>query len=320
MQKISSHAAALQHLTKVAMATYEKQAAQAQTDIKGQPNTDVKSESVSDKLETTDQNAVGADKQNDKQEYKQEPSKADNEPLKGAKSASVKELGNDVLNTLKTAALAQTDIKSEPGKDVKSESVSDKLETTDQNAVGADKNKPQEYGQKPSGAENEPIKGAKTAEVIAEKVASFQLGREFAAALMKQSVFSPVSDDNLLKEAGSRDMEILIDEAERNIVPQVDKQAEADGIRYFEEVVKKADAESALARENAELKEKVASFEVKLAELAPKVAATEKVVTDTKAEQEKKAAADVALQEKKAFAAEVAGIVIAQLKNESVTK
>jgi len=329
--KLSTHTEALVHLQKVAKANYEKQAALAQTDIKSVPNQDVKSESAPAKLETFDQNAVGADK-NKPQDYGQEASKAPNEPLKGAKSASVQELGKGVLQTLETAkvaAEAQTDIKSEPNKDVKSESVSDKLETTDQNAVGADKqNDKQEYKQEPSKAENEPLKGAKKAEAneqIAEKVASFQLGRQFAAAMLKQAAFTQVTDTNMLKDAGARDLELLIAQASENLEPEpeVDPIAKEAGYRFFEELNQKAAAESTVARENADLKQKLASYEAKFADLEPKVAGAVNALDQAKTAQEKQAAAELAAQEKKAFAAEVAQIaaaaVIEQLKHATAT-
>ena len=57
-----------------------KEAELAQTNISGEPGKDTKVTSISESTETTDKNAVGPEKLNDKQKYEQKPASDPSEP------------------------------------------------------------------------------------------------------------------------------------------------------------------------------------------------------------------------------------------------
>jgi hypothetical protein len=301
-----------------------KEAEMAQTNLKGTPAGDVKSESSKDSTETTDKNNVGADK-NKPQEYAQDKAKDEqnSEPLKGAKSASVKDLAADLTKDIdKSAEEAQKGLKGGPAEDVKSESSADATEKTDKNAVGADKNKPQEYEQKPAPdkQDSEPLKHAKKAEAavdeMAVKVAGYQLGRQFAAAILKQSNFRQETNTDLLKSAGSRDFEKLIAYAEAELDPQAayaetTKVAEAQGMEYFDALLKQSSFETVL-EDNASMKQKIAELEAKVAE-------TTKTASETKGTLDKAAAEKLAADQEEALLAKLAARLEARLKSDATT-
>jgi hypothetical protein len=96
----------------------------------------------------------------------------------------------------------------------------------------------------------------------------------------------------LAKEAGRRDLDLLIAQAAQDLTPAQEKQAEAEGAAYFEELLKQAALDQAV-EENNSLKTKLAEIESK--ETAEKQA-------------QEAAAAQVDLAEK------VAAIVLEKLK------
>jgi hypothetical protein len=109
-----------------------------------------------------------------------------------------------------------------------------------------------------------------------------------------------------MKEAGRRDLDMLIAQAAQELetekVADTEKQAEAAGAAYFEEIVKQAALEEA-AQENEALKAKVAE----LSQFAESVLSKEA--------QEKQAAESVEFQTK--LAESVANIVLERLKTEA---
>ncbi len=283
--------------------------AKAQTDISGKPGVDTNITSISDETETTDKNAVGADKQNDKQKYEQKPSTDPSEPVAKAASVDVEKLAADILAQIeaKTAikeATAQTDISGKPGADTNITSISDETETTDKNAVGADKqNDKQKYEQKPSTNPSEPV--AKTAEELS-KEASFKLGEDFAAALIKKAAAvkqaeAQTRNAEMLKEAGRRDFEVLIQQAALEIKTakekeeQMNKQAEEYGAFVFDQMLKQAQLEAAL--------EEAQSLRAKLAEYQAF---------------EKEAQARFEADQREQDFAKLASVVVERLKNELV--
>jgi hypothetical protein len=274
MAKLTKHAEVLNQLHTMV----KKQAEEAQKNISGVPGGDVKSVSVSDEHETTNKNSVGPE--NVAQGYHQKPSEDSSKPLSNAKSASV--LGTEILDIIRKQAEAQDSATGAPGY-VKSESVGDDQENVDKNSVKPESNK-QDYGQKASTDDSKPLASAKKAEVeeLAAKVASYELGRQFCAALLKAAGDNSQDDEaELMKQAGRRDFDLLISEAAENLEAQAEdeeeemeaqaedeyeeeehqiKQAEEAGAAYFDELLKQAAVEEAI-QENDQLKQKIAEYE-----------------------------------------------------------
>jgi hypothetical protein len=269
MAKLTKHAEVLNQLHTMV----KKQASEAQKNVSGTPGGDVKSVSVGDEHESYNKNSVGPE--NVPQSYSQKPSDDSAEPLKGAKTAN--DLGTEILDIIRKQAEAQSTVSGKPG-DVKSESVGDDQENVDKNAVKPENNK-QNYNQKGSTDSSKPLATAKKAEVeeLAAKVASYELGRQFCAALIKSAGEQYAPDENeLMKQAGRRDFDLLIAEAAENLEKgaasekqaadasalqkQAEEEASVAGANYFDEIVKQAALEEAIA-ENQQLTAKLAEYE-----------------------------------------------------------
>ena len=309
MAKLTKKAAILDKLHSLV----EKEAALAQTNVSGVPGTDTNFTSISESTETTDKNNVGPDKLNGEQKYEQKPATDESEPVASAKTAGavdVEKLASDILASIqekmtpKTAANAQTNISGKPGKDTEFQSVSDKTETTDKNSVGPDKlNNEQEYEQKPSTDPSKPVATAKTAEEL-NKEASYKLGATFAEALIKRAALVKQAEEqaaqaSMIKEAGRRDFEALIQQAALEIKTaqereaQLSKQAEEQGAFMFEQMLKQAKLEAA--------QEEVKMLTAKLAEYAAF---------------EKEAQARYEAQQREEEFTKLANVVVERLKNE----
>ena len=269
MAKLTKHAEVLNQLHSMV----KKQAEEAQKNVSGVPGGDVKSVSISDEHETTNKNSVGPD--NVPQGYHQKPSEDAAAPLAKCKNAS--DLGAEILDIIRKQGEAQDAVTGAPG-DVNSESVGDDQEKVDKNAVKPETNK-QNYEQKGSSDSAEPLASSKKAEVeeLAAKVASYELGRQFCAALLKAaSQQEEHSEVSLMKEAGRRDFDLLIAQAaedlessqeklahevnEEALAKQAEAEAEQAGAAYFDEAIKQAALEEALA-ENQALTAKLAEYE-----------------------------------------------------------
>jgi hypothetical protein len=268
MAKLTKHAEVLNQLHSMV----KKQAEEAQKNISGSPGGDVKSESIRDEHESHNKNSIGPE--NQAQGYHQKPSEDSSEPLSRAKTAG--DLGVEILNIIRKQGEAQQNISGTPGGDVKSESVGDDQENVDKNAVKPENNK-QDYSQKASTDESKPLASAKKAEVeeLAAKVASYELGRQFCAALLKTAgeQYVPDQELTLMKEAGRRDFDLLIAQAAEDlegsekqaeetelIEKQAEEEAELAGAEYFDAVIKQAALEEAIA-ENQQLAAKLDEYE-----------------------------------------------------------
>jgi len=302
MAKLTKHAEVLNQLHSMV----KKQAEEAQKNISGTPGGDVKSVSVSDEHETTNKNSVGPE--NVAQGYHQKPSDDPSEPL--AKTKTANDLGTEILDIIRKQAEAQSTVTGKPG-NVKSESVGDDQENVDKNAVKPEKNK-QEFKQNPSSDSSKPLASAKKAsddvDTLVSKVASYELGRQFCAALLKSAGDRFETNENeLMKEAGRRDFDMLISTAAENLekVSQPnEKQAEQAGAAYFDELLKQAALEEAVT-ENEKLTTKVAEYEAYINQAQQEYA---------------KQAAQASLQEQQVKLAEsVADIVLSKLKTEMVS-
>lgn len=276
MAKLTKHAEVLNQLHSMV----KKQAEDAQKNISGAPGGDVRSVSVGDEHESHNKNSVGPE--NVAQGYHQKPSDDGSEPLAKAKTAN--DLGAEILDLIRKQANAQDSVSGKPG-DVRSESVGDDKEKTDKNSIKPENNK-QDYSQKGSSDEAEPLTGAKKAQVeeLAAKVASYELGRQFCAALLKaagddysedyeedfQKEAEAAEELEMFKEAGRRDFDLLIAEAAEDLQhvekeaaeqEEYEKQAaEQAGAEYFDEVLKQAALQEALET-NEQLAAKVAEYE-----------------------------------------------------------
>jgi hypothetical protein len=271
MAKLTKHAEVLNQLHTMV----KKQAEEAQKNISGAPGGDVKAVSVSGEHEAYNKNSVGPE--NVAQGYHQKPTEDSAEPLAGAKTAN--DLGAEILDIIRKQAEAQDSATGKPG-DVKSESVGDDKENVDKNAVKPENNK-QEYKQSPSSDSSKPVASAKKAEDsvedLAQKVASYTLGRQFCAALLKSAGASYQDDSfdesEMMKEAGRRDFDLLIAQAADELEgvekqasdEYLEKEAEAAGAAYFDEIIKQAALEEAV-EENQQLAAKVAAYEAYIKE------------------------------------------------------
>lgn len=318
MGKLTKHAEVLTQLHSLV----KKQAEEAQKNISGVPGVETKPESIKEEHETTNKNSVGPE--NNPQGYSQKPSSDASEPVASPKTAE--SLGSEILELIRKHADVQDSVSGEPGKDTNPEKIDEKNETTDKNSVGPEKNTPQTTGeQKESTDDSKPVASAKSAgempaalkehleekkekseskeekedkkaedEVseLASKVASYELGRQFCAALLKAASEGEQDEAQMAKEAGRRDLDLLIAQAAQDLTPADEKHAEAEGAAYFEEILKQAALEQAI-KENEELK-------AKLAEVTSK--------EDAEKQAEAEAAAQVELADK------VASIVLEKLK------
>jgi len=263
--KLVKSAAAIKHLQGLVL----KHASEAQKSVTGTPGKDTKPQSTSEETETVNKNSVKSD--NLPQGASQQGATDKSEPAKTAMDLSA-----DVLSILaKAAADAQDTVVGEPGKDTNPESTSEKTETTDKNAVKADKNT-QKVEQHAASDASAPAKGAKkTAEELEEmasKVASYQVGRELAAAVLKEAAVRQQAEQfAIVKEAGRRDFEQLIVTASQQLGHQEaaaqektaaaqDQVAAAQGAAYFDDLAKTAQLNQ-LQAELAAANEKLASYE-----------------------------------------------------------
>ena len=294
MAKLTKHAEVLSQLHSMV----KKQAEEAQKNISGGPGGDVKSVSVSGQHESTNKNSVGPE--NVAQGYHQKPSEDSAEPLSGSKSAS--DLGAEILDIIRKQAGAQDSVTGKPGY-VKSESVGDDQENVDKNSVKPENNK-QDYSQKGSTDSSKPVASAKKAEVeeLAAKVASYELGRQFCAALLKSASdrFEP-SQEELMKEAGRRDFDQLIAQAASEL--ESTEEAEKQGAAHFDEITKQAAFNQAL-EENAQMQAKLAEYE--------------NYIKTAQEQYQAETAAVAAQQQQVKLAEAVADIVLSKLKSEVV--
>ena len=300
MAKLTKHAEVLNQLHTMV----KKQAAEAQSNISGAPGEDVTAESISPEHESTNKNSVGPE--NNPQGYSQKPSEDKSEPLTSAKTAE--SIGAEILDIIRKEANAQEGITGKPGADVKAESIN-KSAPYNKNQVKPEGNKPQAHKQEASKDSSEPLTSAKKAEVedLAAKVASYELGRQFCAAILKTAGdISAPNDAALMKEAGRRDFDLLIAEAAESLESGDDaektaEEAEEAGAAYFDEVLKEAALEEAVV-ENVALSQKLAEYQNYYAS------------EQTKAAQWNQALA--AQQQQVKLAETVADIVLGKLKTE----
>jgi hypothetical protein len=294
MAKLTKHAEVLNQIHSMV----KKQAEEAQKNISGTPGGDVKSVSVSDEHNTTNKNSVGPE--NVAQGYHQKPSEDSSEPL--AKSKTANDLGAEILDIIRKQGEAQDAVTGAPNTN---NAESTEEHKTDKNKVKPESNE-QDYKQKESTDSAKPVASAKKAEVedLAAKVASYELGRQFCAALLKAAGDTQAPDEaELMKQAGRRDFDLLITEAAENLETSEvnEKQAEAAGAAYFDEVLKQAALEEAL-QENKQMAAKLAQYE--------------EYYQKTQAEQMAKVAAANEQEQQMKLAQTVASMVLTTLKAE----
>jgi hypothetical protein len=319
MAKLQKHAEVLSQLHSMV----KKQAAEAQKSVTGAPG-DVKSKSVSDEHEHTDKNSVGPE--NVAQSYSQKPSDDPSEPL--AKSKTATDLGAEILDIIRKQAEAQDSVTGAPG-DVTSESVDDKHEKIDKNSVKPESNS-QNYKQKGSTDSSKPLANAKKADVsdLAAKIASYNLGREFCAALLKTAGLQNAPQENelhLLKQAGRRDCDAMIAqaaEALENHSQQQVKQAELQGAYDCDAVlnqynqVKQAQLQGAVDCDNLIKSASLQLISSENEQLKAKVAEYESLIKQAQDEYQVEAYSQMAQEQQQKLAQEVATTVLNQLKSE----
>jgi len=115
-----------------------------------------------------------------------------------------------------------------PGADTHFTAVDAKHDTVNKNKQGRPEKNPQEVSQKPATDSSAPSKHAADEEI--EKLASFELGRQFAKAMWKTAQDSA---QDQVKTAGRRDFEQLIAQAAAELQQQ---EAEKQGAALFDEL------------------------------------------------------------------------------------
>jgi len=330
--------------------------AEAQQSIVGTPNADLKAKSPDTDADHIDKNKVKPE--NNTNEFKQEPSKEEAGKVVsagGVKAASnFEKLSTELLDLLKKAD-AQESVKGEVKDDLKPSSPEDSTDHIDKNKVVPEDNTNKMVQEKSKEEAGKVVsaEGAKTAEELskmASKIATYNIGINLVRDLIKESGYlsGPTNDErSLMKEAGSRDFELLINEAasalrkESSTAPtpekkteevtkvasapdvELEKQAaeqyEAAGAAMFRDLHKEASI-LAVAEENKELSTKVAALEAYLTKQAEAEEAKEKLAKEAS---EKKARLEeisaIVKQATESLAPTVAASVIAQLKSESTS-
>lgn len=265
MAKITKRAEVLDTLHRLVA----KEAAQAQTNISGKPGDDTNITSVSEKTEHTDKNNVGPEHLNDEQGYKQEKETDASTPVAKTGSADINKVADEILANIKEKlALAQTDISGVPCKDTNVAAISESTETTDKNNIGPDKlNGEQGYKQEAAPAKDQGVIGHDKVSSDLEKEASYKLGFAFVEALSKRAeaigaARQKQAEDEMIKEAGRRDLETLIAQAaaELEVNEKQASYAEQQGALAFDELYKQAQFEAAV-EENKKLQQKIAQLQ-----------------------------------------------------------
>jgi len=219
-----------------------------------------------------------------------------------------------------------------PGADTHFTAVDAKHDTVNKNKQGRPEKNPQEVSQKPATDSSAPSKHAADEEI--EKLASFELGRQFAKAMWKTAQDSA---QDQVKTAGRRDFEQLIAQAAAELQQQEaekqgaalfdelyanEKQAEEAGAQAFNELYKLAQYEYALniAKQSEEqLNAKLAAeqqaravVEKQAAEIATELVAKEALLNE-------KIAAEKRATEMNAWANVIMDGVVDRLQREART-
>jgi hypothetical protein len=326
MSKLKKQQEALDRLHRMV----RKQAEEAQEKVTGKPGEDTHPESASESVENHDKNEVKESK-NDPQGHDQKPATDASTPADGAEKSAAERL-EDLARSLvaevrKSAEEAQDKVTGKPGEDTKPESASEEVEDHDKNEVKESKNDPQGHSQKVAQAE---------LNAFAEKLASYELGREIASAYVQNyaRVTKTAQEAALLKEAGRRDFDMLVARAvgqlEQDSAGQDKYARDAALVEYLCKEAGSLEFDRMLALEllkqqenNALSKtaEELARTEVlleKIAELEGELAfdkALHALATEQVAQEELAARAE---QEKAEMAKDIAKTVLEALKQEVV--
>jgi hypothetical protein len=218
--------------------------------------------------------------------------------------AAINEMQKTATGTAKTTGAAT--VTGKPNGDVQAVSVSKETEHVDKNKEGHPEHNPQEFKQEKAKDPADPTKKhhSKSAEEVElDKEASFELGRQFARSFLQSKTASV--EDPIYKEAGRRDFEALIAQAEAElsreatpvtpvtpVVKQAEieveddsiqiKQAEEAGAQAFHTLLKQAQDEEAANQFKLAFEQKLAEVEQakfvaekKANELSAKVASFE---------------------------------------------
>lgn len=256
------------------------------------------------------------------------------EKAAATEETSVAKLGQEILEMVNK--FASSSVKpvatGKPGKDTGYTSVSEKTEHVNKNEVKPESN-PQDFNQKASKDPAKPVASAKSAAEEApsaeevNKIASFELGRQLAEVIFKQAQVNQLEQ---IKEAGRRDFEALIAQAAQELQTSevvekqaseqevmTEKQAEEQGAAAFQEMLKQAQIEYAVAelvKNNQELTAKLAALEKENAEF--KKQASEFV--DAKEKLAERLAEEREAQKMAALADYVTAQLLERLKSETV--
>ncbi|NBQ70188.1 MAG: hypothetical protein EBU46_15680 [Nitrosomonadaceae bacterium] len=143
----------------------------------------------------------------------------------------------DTLRTMMTKQANGPQATGKPGADTHPTSVDPKHDHVDKNNQGRPEKNPQDFNQKPSTDKSEPSKPKSAEEAPVnneevEKLASFELGRQFARAMLKQAQ-EAAAVQSQEKTAGRRDFEQLIAQAAAELEQQ---EAEKRGAALFDEL------------------------------------------------------------------------------------
>ncbi len=283
MAKKSKHSEVLEQLHKMVTKQAEESVQSTQETVAGKPGEDTDISSVDEQHEEHDKNDVGADKL--EQRVDQEHTEAVTTPAEKTASEKLELLANQIVASLKQAQeIAQSNQKSvagTPGTDTNITGVEEKHEEHDKNDIGADK-LPQGVTQ----TDNDLKEMAAVAD-LAEKVASYNAGREYAQQLYAQQLNQLKQAKYNLKTAGAKDFDALVayasEELEKQAVKKLEKQAEEAGAEYFVKVANwlvEKNKQKKVAAYVTKLAEYTKALEVKLAEETGARTATEQVLNN----------------------------------------
>lgn len=220
-----------------------------------------------------------------------------------------------------------------PGADTHFTAVDAKHDTVDKNKQGRPEKNPQEVSQKPATDSSEPSK-PKHAEEEVEKLASFELGRQFARAMWKTAQENVQAQ---VKTAGRRDFEQLIAQAAAELEQQEsekqgaalfdelytnEKQAEEAGAQAFNELYKLAQYEYALGiakQAEEQLNVKLAAEQAAREAAEKRAAAVAAALAEKEAALNEKIAAEKRAAEMNAWANVIMDGVVDRLQREART-
>jgi hypothetical protein len=239
---------------------------------------------------------------------------------------SVEKLGKELIDMISNyKEAAKPEVVGAPGKDTHPVQVSAKHDTSDKNAVGADKVKPQTTGVQQPTCETAPCIPGKSAEET-DRIASYELGKLWAETIFKQS---QAQDLQMAKEAGKQDFEQMIAQASEQLQAtkaqqqkqasenrQIVKQAEMNGKMAFTTLLNQAKLEQKFAEQAEQIKKLSEVQSTKTASVNPEVEALKQQLAEKEAQLNARLFEEQEQAKYAAWSQATARMVVDTMKNE----